>query len=198
MAKVLAVITTSIDGYITGLHDGPGKGLGENGERLHNWVFGGPWRYGDDARPQATGEDAAWLAQVTASLGAVVGGRGTYEAARHWGERNPWGVPFFIVSHRPEEQPDGDEFVFVSGVLTAVQRAIEAAGDRDVHIMGGGEIIRQALVAGIVDELTLIIAPVIMGAGKRLFDGFTQSLDLQQLGVRQSQFATFIDYRVAI
>ena len=61
--------------------------------------------------------------------------------------------------------------------------------------MGGAEIIRQAIAAGIVDELTLIIAPVILTAGKRLFDGFTRSLDLEQLGVRQSQFATFVDYR---
>ncbi len=196
MAKVLAVITTSIDGYITGPHDGPGQGLGENGERLHNWVFGGPWSYGDELRPQPTGEDAEWLAQATASLGAVIAGRGTYEAARHWGDRNPWGVPFFIVTHRPEEQPEGEDFVFVSGVRAAVQRAIEAAGQRDVHIMGGGEVIRQALAAGLVDELTLILAPVVMGAGKRLFEGFAGSLDLHQLGVRQSPFATFIDYRV--
>ncbi len=62
--------------------------------------------------------------------------------------------------------------------------------------MGGGQVIRQALASGIVDQLTLIIAPVIMGAGKRLFEGLTQSLDLEQLGARQSQYATFLDYRV--
>jgi dihydrofolate reductase len=62
--------------------------------------------------------------------------------------------------------------------------------------MGGADTIRQALEAGIVDELTIIIAPVVLGEGKRLFEGFTQSLDLEHLGVRQSQFATFIDYRV--
>jgi dihydrofolate reductase len=62
--------------------------------------------------------------------------------------------------------------------------------------MGGGDVIRQALAAGIVDALTLIIAPVVMGAGKRLFDGFSQSLDLQQVTARQSPFATFIDYRL--
>jgi dihydrofolate reductase len=196
VAKVHAVITTSIDGYITGPDDGPGKGLGENGERLHYWVFGGPWRYGDEQRPQATGEDEAWLKRATANLGAVVGGRGTYEAARHWGDRNPWGVPFFIVTHHSQEQPEGDQFTFISGVQPAVERAIEAAGEKNVHVMGGGDVIRQALGAGIVDELSLIVAPVIMGAGKRLFDGFTQSLDLEQLGVRQSQYATFIDYRV--
>jgi dihydrofolate reductase len=62
--------------------------------------------------------------------------------------------------------------------------------------MGGADVIRQALAAGLVDELTIIVAPVILGAGKRLFDGFSHSLDLEQLGVRQSPFATFIDYRV--
>jgi dihydrofolate reductase len=196
MAKVVAGITTSIDGYITGPDDGPGRGLGEGGERLHYWVFGGPWTYDDETRPAATGEDAEWLAEVASRIGAVVGGRSTYEAARHWGDKNPWGLPFFIVTHRPEEEPEGGEFTFVAGVDAAVQRALEAAAGKDVHVMGGADVIRQALEAGIVDELTIIIAPVALGAGKRLFEGFSQSLDLEQLGVRQSPFATFIDYRV--
>jgi dihydrofolate reductase len=196
MPKVLAGITTSVDGYITGPHDGPGKGLGDGGERLHSWVFGGPWAYADEERGEPTGEDAAWLEQVTSKVGAVVGGRGTYEAARHWGDENPWGLPFFIVTHRPEEQPEGGAFTFVSGVEAAVKRALEAAGGKDVHVMGGGEIIRQALAAGIVDELTIIVAPVVLGGGKRLFEGFEESLELEHLGVRQSPFATFIDYAV--
>jgi dihydrofolate reductase len=196
MTKVLAGITTSVDGYITGPDDGPGKGLGEGGERLHYWVFGGPWTYAEQPRGEPTGEDAAWLAEVSARVGAVVGGRGTYEAARHWGGENPWGLPFFIVTHRPEEQPDGGAFTFVAGVEAAVAQARDAAGGKDVHVMGGADIIRQALAAGIVDELTIIIAPVVLGDGKRLFEGFSESLDLEQLGVRQSSFATFIDYRV--
>jgi dihydrofolate reductase len=196
MAKIVAGITTSVDGYITGPNDGPGKGLGEGGERLHYWVFGGPWTYGDEPKGEPTGEDAAWLAEVTSRVGAVVGGRGTYEAARHWGDENPWGLPFFIVTHRPEEEPQGGEFTFVSGVEAAVERAIESAGDKDVHVMGGADIIRQALEVGIVDELSIIIAPVVLGGGKRLFEGFSGSLDLKHLGVRQSPFATFIDYRV--
>jgi dihydrofolate reductase len=196
MSRVLAGITTSVDGYITGPDDGPGKGLGEGGERLHYWVFGGPWTYGDETRGEPTGEDAAWLAATTARMGAVVGGRGTYEAARHWGDENPWGLPFFIVTHRPEEEPEGGAFQFVSGVEEAIERAREAAGDKDVHVMGGADVLRQALEAGLVDELTIIIAPVVLGGGKRLFEGFSESLELEQLGVRQSQFATFIDYRV--
>jgi dihydrofolate reductase len=196
MTKVLAGITTSVDGYIAGPHDGPGKGLGEGGERLHYWVFGGPWTYDSEPKGEASGEDAAWLAEAISRVGAAVGGRWTYEAAGHWEEQNPWGLPFFIVTHRPEEEPEGGAFTFVSGVEEAVERAKDAAGDKDVHVMGGADVIRQALEDGLVDELTIIIAPVILGGGKRLFEGFSKSIDLEHLGVRQSQFATFIDYRV--
>jgi dihydrofolate reductase len=193
---VLASITTSLDGYTAGPDDGPGKGLGEGGERLHHWVFGGPWTYADGPKGEATGEDAAWLAEVTSRIGAVVGGRWTYEAARHWGDENPWGLPFFIDTHRPEEQPEGDDFRFVDGVEAAVERAREAAGDKDVSVMGGADVLRQALAAGLIDELTIVVAPIVLGGGKRLFEGFSKSLDLEQLAVRQSQFATFITYRV--
>jgi dihydrofolate reductase len=196
MTKVIAGITTSIDGYIAGPDDGPGKGLGEGGERLHYWVFGGPWTYDAEPRGEPSGPDAEWLNEVSSKVGAVVGGRWTYEAARHWGDQNPWGLPFFILTHRTDEQPEGDDFVFVSGIETAVERAKEAAGDKDVHVMGGADTIRQALAAGLVEELSIIIAPVILGGGKRLFEGFTESLELENTGVRQSQYATFIDYRV--
>jgi len=196
MAKVLAGITTSVDGYIAGPNDGPGKGLGEGGERLHHWVFGGPWTYEGGTRGEPTGEDAAWLEDAVSRVGAVVGGRWTYEAADHWGGENPWELPFFIVTHRPEDEPEGGAFTFVSGVREAIERAAAAAGDKDVHVMGGAEIIRQALEADLVDELTIIVAPVILGGGKRLFDGFDRSLELEHAGVRQSPHATFIDYRV--
>ena len=196
MTKVIAGITTSVDGYITGPDDGPDKGLGESGERLHYWVFGGPWTYDAEPRGEPKGDDAAWLEDVSSKVGAVVGGRWTYEAARHWGDKNPWGLPFFIVTHRPEEEPAGGEFTFVNGVEAAVERAKDAAGDKHVHVMGGADVIRQALKAGIVDELSIIIAPVVLGGGKHLFEGFSETLELEHLGVRQSPLATFIDYRV--
>ena len=196
MAKVVAGITTSVDGYIAGPDDGPGKGLGEGGERLHYWVFGGPWTYDNEPKGEPTGDDAQWLADVSSRVGAVVGGRSTYEAAGHWGDKNPFGMPFFIVTHRPEEEPEGGEFTFVSGVEEAVERALESAGGKDINVMGGADVIRQALDAGIVDQLTIIIAPVVLGGGKQLFEGFSKSLDLEHLGVRQSPLATFIDYRV--
>ena len=196
MSKVIAGITTSVDGYITGPDDGPGCGLGIGGERLHYWVFGGPWSYQSGASGEPTGEDKAWLDGAMAETGAVICGRATYEAAEHWGDTNPWGLPFFVVTHRPEEQPPGDDFTFVGTVAEGVEKAKAAAGTNNIYLMGGADIIRQALAGGHVDELTIILAPVILGGGKRLFEGFTRSLELEQVGVRQSQFATFVEYRV--
>jgi dihydrofolate reductase len=196
MGKVLAGITISVDGFITGPGDGPGCGLGVGGERLHYWVFGGPWSYDSPGRGEPAGQDKAWLEETMAANGAVIAGRGTYEAAGHWGDKNPWGVPVFVVTHRPAEQPPDGEFVFAGSLAKAVDQAKAAAGGKQVHVMGGADLIRQALAAGLVDELTIIIAPVILGAGKHLFDGFGESLELEHLAVRQSPFATFIDYRV--
>jgi dihydrofolate reductase len=131
MSKVVAGITTSVDGYVAGPDDGPGKGLGEGGERLHYWVFGGPWSYDADPSGEMLPEDKAWLDEAMGRLGAVVGGRATYEAADHWSDKNPWGLPFFIVTHRPEEQPPGNHFTFVNGVPEAIEQAKAAAGTKD-------------------------------------------------------------------
>ncbi len=196
MSKVTAAITTSIDGYITGPDDGPGCGLGVGGEPLHNWVFGGPWSYAAPATGEATGDDKAWLDEGAATTGAVIAGRSTYEAADHWGGANPFGHPLFVVTHRPEEQPPGEDFIFVGSLSIAIERARQAAGGKDVNVMGGADVIRQALLGGYVDVLTIIVAPMVLGGGKRLFEGFAHPLDLEHLGVRQSPLATFIDYRV--
>jgi dihydrofolate reductase len=196
MTRILAAITMSVDGYITGPNDGPGNGLGDGGERLHYWVFGGPWSYENEPRGGPVGEDAAYLDEVTARVGATVIGRGMYEAAEHWGDRNPFGVPVFVVTHRPDEEPDTGEFAFVGDFQEAIDRARAAAGEQDVSIGGGGDVIRQGLDAGIVDELGIIVAPVILGGGKHLFRDFTKSLDLENLRVRQSRWATFIEFAV--
>ena len=196
MTKIIAGITMSLDGYITGPNDGPEKGLGEGGERLHYWVFGGPWSYEKEPKGQPEGEDAAYLNEMTARGGAIVVGRTMYEAADHWGGKNPFGMPVFVVTHRPEQEPKTGEFRFVGGFEEAIDRAKEAAATKDVSIGGGADVIRQGLDAGIVDELHIIVAPVILGGGKRLFDDFTKSLDLENRGVRQSRWATFMEFAV--
>ena len=194
MTKVIAGITTSVDGYVAGPNDGPGKGLGEGGEALHYWVFGGPWTY--DAEPSG---QAGRRGRRVARRGDVrrrrrrrraldLRGRGAL------GRREPVGAPVLHRHPPPRGAARGRRVHFVAGLEEAVARAREAAGDKNVHVMGGADVIRQALAAGLVDELSIIVAPVILGGGKRLFDGFTTSLELEHLGVRQSPFATFIDY----
>lgn len=198
MVKVIAGITTSLDGYITGPNDGPGMGLGEGGERLHYWVFGGPWTYSAHPAEEPVGEDKAILEESMARVGAVVCGRGMYDSAGAWGGSNPFGVPVFVVTHRVADQPPTESgFSFVGSFDEAVRRATEAAGGRDVAIGGGADLIRQALSAGILEELTITLAPVILGGGKRLFDGFERDVTLEHLHpVRQSPFATHVSYRV--
>ena len=197
MTKVAAGITISLDGYITGPNDGPGRGLGEGGERLHYWVFGGPWSYDQPPKGEATGADKEYLDGAMARAGAVVIGRNMYEAAEAWGGNNPFGAPLFVVTHRPEDEPADSGFTFVNGLDEAISRAREAAGSKDVAVGGGADVIRQALRAGYLDELSISIAPVILGGGKRLFDGFDETVSLEHLRLLQSPFATHITYRVA-
>jgi dihydrofolate reductase len=129
-------------------------------------------------------------------IGAVIGGRNTYEAAGAWGGENPWPIPLFVLTHRPEDEPERGGFTFVNGLDAAIAQADEAAGDKDVFVMGGADVIRQALGAGHVSELTITIAPVVLGAGKRLFEGFDETVTVEHAGIRQSPFATHLSYRV--
>jgi len=122
MAQVNAGITTSLDGYIVGPNDGPGRGLGDGGERLHYWVFGGPWSYDEEPRGEATGADKELLDDAFGRVGAIVGGRNTFEAAEAWGGHNPFGAPFFTVTHRLDDVPPGAEFTFVNGLNEAIAR----------------------------------------------------------------------------
>ncbi len=196
MTRVTGGITISLDGYITGRNDGLGRGLGDGGERLHYWVFGGPWTYDEEPRGEPTGADKEFFDDLVATAGAAVGGRTTYEAAEAWGGTNPFPVPFFIVTHRPGDAPSDAGFNFVNGVDEAIAQARDAAGDKDVYVMGGADVIRQALSAGHLEELSISIAPVVLGGGKRLFDGLSRTVTLEHVRVLQSPFATHITYRV--
>ena len=200
MSKVLAGITISLDGYVTGPNDGPGAGLGDGGERLHYWVFGGPWTYEGGVRGTAAEPDRAYLDETFDSAGAWIVGRTMHDVVNGWGDDPSFGVPVFVVTSRPHEMVvKGDTtFEFVTGgIREALDRATAAAGEKNVIVMGGADVLRQFLAAGLVDELTLTISPVVLGAGKRLFDGFSRTdLVFDRTSVIESPFATHLRFSV--
>jgi len=198
MGKVIASITTSLDGYVTGPDDGPGNGLGTGGERLHYWVMGGPWTYETEHDVNGmAGEDKAFYDSLVSNFGSGIVGRGMYDAAGAWGGKNPFPGRLIVLTHRIEDQPDPETgFHFVDGFDHAMDCARADAGDKDIAIGGGADVIRQGLAAGVVDELAISTAPVVLGAGKHLFEGFTKDLDLEPLSVHQSAYATHVRYAV--
>ena len=199
MGKVIASITTSLDGYVVGPEDRPGQGLGIGGERLHHWVMGGPWTYADDGRSAEGmhGPDKEFFDDLTAGMGSAVVGRNMYEAAGAWGGSNPFPGTLVVLTHRTEDQPDPSTgFLFMDGFDAALLRARELAGDGVVGLGGGADVIRQGLAAGVVDELAISTAPVVLGAGKRLFEGFDRDLDLEIRSVRHSAYAVHVTYAV--
>ncbi len=172
MGKVIASITTSVDGYVTGPDDGPEYGLGRGGERLHYWVMGGPWTYEGGHDFAMHGPDKEFYDELVSTVASGVVGRGMYNAAGAWGVTNPFPGALYVLTHRTADQPAAKSgFRLVANLDLALAPATEAAGDGDVAVGGGGDVIRQALAAGKVDELVISTAPVILCAGKRLFDG---------------------------
>jgi dihydrofolate reductase len=200
MSKVVAGITISLDGFVTGPNDRLGAGLGEGGERLHYWVFGGPWTY-DGERGSPADVDNAYLKEVFSSGGAMICGRTMHDVVDGWGDDPGFGMPVFVVTRRPRRPvvKGNTSFEFViGGIHDALEQAREAAASKNVIVMGGADLLRQYLVAGLVDEFTLTIAPVLLGAGKRLFDGMTRTdITFERTGVIESPYATHLRFRVS-
>jgi dihydrofolate reductase len=202
MGKVVGGITMSMDGFVTGPNDRLGAGLGDGGERLHYWVFGGPWTYGEESLGSTSDVDQEYLDAVFSSGGAWLVGRTMHDVADGWGDDPGFGVPVYVVTHRPHETVvKGDttfEFV-IDGVDVALEKARDAAGDKNVIVMGGADLLRQYLEAGVVDEFTLTIAPVLLGGGKRLFDGIERTdLGFERTAVIESPYATHLRYEVRV
>ena len=129
---------------------------------------------------------------------AGICGRGMYEAAGAWGGTNPFGGRLFVVTHRTEDAPDASTgFTFVDGFAEALAAAQAEAGDRAVSIAGGADVIRQALDAGVVDELAVSVAPVVLSVrASASSTGFTRDLDLEILSVHHSAYAVHTTYGV--
>lgn len=204
MSAVVADISISLDGYVTGPDDRPGQGLGEGGEILHYWVFGRKWTYADadngdlgDLGSVGSPVDKQVLDDAFAAAGACIVGRGMFEAAGGWGYTNPFPIPCFVLTHRADELRDKTQgFTFVTdGIESALEQARAAADGKKVAIGGGADVIQQYLAAGLVDELSLHVAPVVLGGGKPLFANVGR-LELERTGVIESPFSTHLRYRV--
>jgi dihydrofolate reductase len=194
MPKVIADITMSLDGFVTGEGADEQHGLGDAPE-LHTWVM------------QQDAADTEILQQATAESGAVVMGRrlfDTVNAPDGWNDDMGYGAdqtgtpPFFVVTHTPPqdvrlERELGMRFTFVSDLVTAIDQAQSAAIHGDVVIMGGGDVIGQALEQGLVDELRLHLAPMVLGGGTPLFKPGTR-LMYRQRDVRPSRNAVHLTY----
>ena len=193
MTKVIVDISMSIDGFVTGPDAGPANGLGTGGEALHTWVF------------ENHEVDRAALQRSMDDTGAVVMGRRLFDIIddpRGWSDDMGYGAdlagrpPFFVVTHRaPAQVRLGLDFTFCIDVVAAIDQAHAAAGDKAVIVMGGGHLIAQCLKAGLVDELRLHIAPIVLGAGTPLFDDVGR-WELVQRSVEESPYATHLTYDV--
>ena len=180
-------MSMSLDGFIAGPNESLDNGLGDGGERLHEWPFPGA---GDDANRQIYDEFM--------STGAVVAGRGTFEPAGGWSGDHHDGVPIFILSRRAPHSETGQWplVTYVRDVRTAMSEAKRAAGDKTVLVHGAGTA-QLALAAGVLDELEIHLVPVLLGQGRRLFDNLSpEHIELERTRVLEGDGATHMHYRV--
>ena len=196
MSKVTVDISMSVDGFVAGPRQSLDNPLGEGAEdRLHRWMF------------EESEANAAELQGITAA-GAFIMGRNMFAPGRGdwdlewkgwWGDEPPYHRPVFVLTHHPRPvlpMSGGTTFTFVTdGIESALAQARKAAGGGDIAIAGGADTVNQYLAAGLIDELRLHVAPVLLGAGERLFDG-VGDLTLEPLDVRGTNLVTHLRYRV--
>jgi dihydrofolate reductase len=203
MGKISAEISISLDGYIAGPNDSVDNGLGDGGERLHEWVVRlKSWREAHGYEGGESGPDDERFAESVAKVGAAVIGRRMFDHAEGpWGEEPPFHHPVFVLTHRPREplvKEGGTTFTFVTdGIESALAGAREAAGEKDVAIGGGGQAIQQFLAAGLLDELQLHLIPIFLGGGVSLFDRLgPRDPELECTEAIASPGVTHLKYRI--
>ena len=197
MAATVLYMSISLDGFVAGPNERPDNGLGDGGERLHDWLMMGDDGHRLEALRRSGGVNAK-VADEFMATGAVVAGRGTFEPAGGWGGDHHDGVPIFILTRRdPEQLRRWPLVTYVDDVATAMARAKEAAGGRDVLVHGAGTA-QLALAAGVLDALELHVIPVLFGQGRRLFEGLApEQIELERTRVLEGQDGvTHLRYRV--
>ena len=185
MSKLIVDISMSLDGYVAGPDPTLDEPLGRGGELLHEWAIATrSWRESHGRGGGDAGVDADVVDEHVSRTGATImgrrmfsGGEGPWEsdpnADAWWGDEPPFHHAVFVLTHHarePETKQGGTTFTFVTdGIESALEQARAAAGDKDVAVAGGGEAVQQYLKAGVVDELQVHVAPVLLGGGARLF-----------------------------
>lgn len=191
MGKVSFDISMSLDGYITAANRRPEEPLGDGGLQLHEWAFNSK-----DER------NTKLLQESVAGLGAVIAGRSTYDdAIPAWKANGPTGsarVPVFVVSHTvPDDIPEGGVYTFAGGIEDALARAQETAGDKDISVMGGANIAQQFIKAGLIDEISIHLVPVLFCGGTRLFEHLgSEHVQLETTEVIETKEAIHLLFRV--
>jgi dihydrofolate reductase len=197
MSATVLYMSMSLDGFIAGPNAGPGNGLGDGGERLHDWVFTGSDAARGPRAVRATGVNGQ-IVDESMSTGAVVAGRGTFEPAGGWRGDHHDGVPIYVLSRR-EPGIDIAQWplvTYVDDITTAMAEAKRAAGDRNV-LVHGATTAQLALAAGLLDELEIHLVPVLLGAGRRLFEHLgREHIELERTRVLEGDGVTHLHYRV--
>jgi dihydrofolate reductase len=214
MSKAIYETSMSLDGLTTGPNPRREEPLGDGGERLHEWVFPlAAWREPHGRSGGETGPDNDLLRESVASTGVVImgrrmfsGGEGPWEeddnADGWWGDEPPFRVPVFVLTHHPRDpvsKQGGTTFTFVTdGIESALEQAGAAAGERNVGISGGASVGGQYLRAGLLDEVLVHVAPVILGDGVRIFGDplGDEPLGLEPVETISSPAVTHLRYRV--
>ena len=200
MGKVIADQSMSLDGFSTGPNVAVGNGMGDGGDRLHDWMG---WEEGGPAARAGVGwEDELSPFDLLKRSGAVVVGRRMFDVGEEpWGDAPPFHQPVFVVTHRPTApivKEGGTTYTFVTGGIAAVlARAKEAAGGKDVAVLGGADLIRQFAEAGLLEELRLHLAHVLLGDGTRLFERLDpQRVTLERTRVVDAPGVTHVTFRL--
>jgi dihydrofolate reductase len=201
MGKVVFNITVSLDGFVAGPNDSPDNGLGDGGEALFWWYFSGDTEVKiSEGTPvlKVSKKGAKLMKESFKNFGAGVWGRRTFDIAHAWGGHPP-GEPSFIVTHDvPQEWVyEGSPFTFVNdGVESAIRQAKTAAGDKDV-VVATASILQQCLNAGLMDEIHLDLAPLLLGKGVRLFEHLNiDPIELEAMRVIQAPGITHLGFRI--
>jgi dihydrofolate reductase len=211
MGKVRFSISMSMDGYIAGPNPSFENPLGEGGMQLHEWATAlEAWRGPHGLEGGEVNESTSVVEASQANVGAYVMGRNMFGGGPGpwddgawtgwWGDDLPFHGQVFVVTHHEREplpMSGGTTFTFVTaGVEPAVEQARAAAGEADVVVCGGADVVQQCFAAGLIDDFTVSVAPVFLGGGTRLFGDGAEALQLEPIGVVEAPGVTHLTYRV--